>query len=93
MLGFASKWSTGLWNQMKDTDEMGFHEGMLSVFAWQVKMVVPLYYFSSVFVYLKCSTMKNKYKVLIHASFKIYYKSTVIKPIWYLEKLYIDIRE
>lgn len=91
MLGFASKWSTRLWNQMRDIDEMGFHEGMISVFAWQVKMVVPVYYISSVFVFLKCSVMKNK--VLIHANFKIDYKSTVIRPKWYLEKLYTDIRE
>ena len=91
MLGFASKWSTRLWNQMRDIDEMGFHEGMISVFAWQVKMVVPVYYFSSVFVFLKCSVIKNK--VLIHANFKIDYKSTVIRPKWYLEKLYTDIRE
>ena len=66
MLGFASKWSTRLWNQMRDIDEMGFHEGMISVFAWQVKMVVPMYYFSSVFVYFwNVQLWKIKYSYML----------------------------
>ena len=66
MLGFASKWSTRLWNQMRDIDEMGFHEEMISVFAWQVKMVVPMYYFSSVFVYFwNVQLWKIKYSYML----------------------------
>ena len=93
MLGFASKWSTRLWNQMRDIDEMGFHERMISVFAWQVKYIggSNVLFFLCICVFLKCSVMKNK--VLIHANFKIDYKSIVIKPKWYLEKLYTDIRK
>ena len=66
MLVFASKWSTRLWNQMRDIDEMGFHEEMISVFAWQVKMVVPMYYFSSVFVYFwNVQLWKIKYSYML----------------------------